>query len=163
MRTPIIWMRVSGRAPQLAESDPVLFRFEGIPSELQFVRERPTFAVEFPPVEHMVRVHIMSSPAVGSKAPPDGLGGMIQYFRCLTDYSLSTIVGLAAAQRMSILVCMMTLHEQKILDNIHELAFCTECLQDFPLDKLSQQAVPWQYRCSRCHRFGGERAGEPIY
>lgn len=54
-------------------------------------------------------------------------------------------------------------HELKILDSIEELAFCTECLQDFPSEKLIQGKKDWQYLCTRCHRFGGDRGGDPVY
>jgi len=54
-------------------------------------------------------------------------------------------------------------HEQKILDNIEELAFCTKCLHDFQAEKLIQSDDAWKYLCPRCHRFSGDRAGDPIY
>ena len=43
-------------------------------------------------------------------------------------------------------------HEKKILENIQELSYCTECLEEY----LSYSLIPfgntWKYLCWKCYR-----------
>jgi hypothetical protein len=49
-------------------------------------------------------------------------------------------------------------HEEKILQNIEELCYCTDCLQDYLGYLLVPLGQSWQRLCPRCYRIARERA-----
>ena len=43
-------------------------------------------------------------------------------------------------------------HEQKILDNIRQVSYCTECFEDYFSHSLIPFDNTWKYLCWRCYR-----------
>lgn len=43
-------------------------------------------------------------------------------------------------------------HEQKILEHIQEVSYCTECLEDYLSHSLIQFGATWKHLCWRCYR-----------
>jgi len=51
-------------------------------------------------------------------------------------------------------------HEEKILQNIQEISYCTECFLDFLDFALVQYGASWQYLCPRCYHRARESKAE---
>lgn len=43
-------------------------------------------------------------------------------------------------------------HEQKILESIQRVAYCTECLEDYLSGSLIAFGETWRHLCWRCYR-----------
>jgi hypothetical protein len=43
-------------------------------------------------------------------------------------------------------------HEKKILENIQEISYCTECMEDFLSHSLIQFGNTWKHLCWKCYR-----------
>ena len=43
-------------------------------------------------------------------------------------------------------------HEKKILENVQEVSYCTECLEDYLSHSLIQFGNTWKHLCWRCYR-----------
>jgi hypothetical protein len=53
-------------------------------------------------------------------------------------------------------------HEEKILQNIQELSYCTECLLDFLDFALVESGSGWEHLCPRCYHRARERQANGI-
>ena len=53
-------------------------------------------------------------------------------------------------------------HEKKILENILEVAYCTECLEDYLFCSLIPFSDTWKHPCWRCYRNAIRRIREEV-
>ena len=49
-------------------------------------------------------------------------------------------------------------HEQKILENIQRVSFCTECFEDYLDYSLIPYGTSWKYLCWKCYREAIKKA-----